>query len=265
GWPDANGKVPKSYNPHVLHQNKTAGSETGIAAWNGPSGAGQLLDKPDATASPSMQAAKSQDPSAQAGMAAEVTQQPAGADAGSDGAVQQQADDQSLAACAGAVSSPASTKGKRPRQAEPSTDSTKRSKPSRLSQNPITATPRAAYTKKNGIWEGPAEIYAQPETQLSFNLPDGYSVINRQVYRQGDVRLADYLDADEDGDYEVDEIVHQKTYRKKVQLRVKWMGYELNPDEWIEQALLKHLDVWKDWHKQDSHPDPRGRNVMHTD
>ncbi|KAK9809759.1 hypothetical protein WJX73_003512 [Symbiochloris irregularis] len=266
GWPDGNPRY-RTYNPMILHQNKTAMStETyecpykwrreAKAAAAAAAGAGAGAAKPKA---------KPTKPQAQAA--------------------------QGPATSGGTPGTSASPKKRGRRTPHPSMPNRKRPKnppaaPTRVSSRvPNTLAPTAptaadssfaslrarhagtkAYKKVKGVWVGPRQIYEQPETKLMFNLPDGLAVESSQVFRAGDRRLADYIDepVPEDAEFEVDEVVHQRTVDREVELRVKWAGYELDPDAWTDASELKDMDVYNiDWCHQDTLPDPRGKNVIH--
>ena len=69
-----------------------------------------------------------------------------------------------------------------------------------------------------------------PQIQASLHLnavccpAEGHGAWHRDVYKQGDRRLAEYSGEqdDDEAEYEVERIVHQKTVDDEVWLRIKW-------------------------------------------
>lgn len=51
--------------------------------------------------------------------------------------------------------------------------------------------------------------------------------------------MAPLTEADEDDEYEVEEILEARIYRRKLQYRVKWLGYEDDP-EWYGASNFKN-------------------------
>ncbi|CAK0779997.1 hypothetical protein CVIRNUC_004909 [Coccomyxa viridis] len=114
------------------------------------------------------------------------------------------------------------------------------------------ATPgRKRHRRSTAYWSYPAAALSRDDapTERWVHCPDGRSYPSSFTYEEGDIPLESYKGKTDDSAlYEVDFIIDERRHGNTRNFRVKWKGFEMNPEEWIPYKNLgecEAMDVWE--------------------